>query len=86
MDLRFIELVHGCVIWVGVDLDLHTGNALMAMYSKLETLGGNGGLSGVVGQVFDKMLKLGKMIDNDMPYVRRNSERVVPSSESFGTN
>ncbi|KAL1561725.1 putative pentatricopeptide repeat-containing protein [Salvia divinorum] len=37
-DLRFGEAVHGCVIRVGLDSDLFTGNALMNMYVKLEPL------------------------------------------------
>ncbi|XP_057783508.1 putative pentatricopeptide repeat-containing protein At3g23330 [Salvia miltiorrhiza] len=37
-DLRFGEAVHGCVIRVGLDSDLFTGNALMSMYVKLEPL------------------------------------------------
>ncbi|KAF7145610.1 hypothetical protein RHSIM_Rhsim04G0179400 [Rhododendron simsii] len=61
VDLRFGESVHGCAIHLGIDFDLFTGNALMNMYSKLETFGRIGGLGDVVGQVFDKMPKLGKM-------------------------
>lgn len=37
-DLRFGEAVHGSVIRVGLDSDLFTGNALMNMYVKLESL------------------------------------------------
>ncbi|KAH6778053.1 Tetratricopeptide repeat superfamily protein [Perilla frutescens var. hirtella] len=37
-DLRFGEAVHGCVIRLGLDSDLFTGNALMNMYVKLESL------------------------------------------------
>lgn len=37
-DLRFGEAVHCCVIRVGLDSDLFTGNALMNMYVKLEPL------------------------------------------------
>ncbi|XP_058209377.1 putative pentatricopeptide repeat-containing protein At3g23330 [Rhododendron vialii] len=96
VDLRFGESVHGCSIRLGIDFDLFTGNALMNMYSKLETFGRIGGLGDVAGQVFDKMPKLGKMVGNDvhfevtsdgnMPYFRRNLERDLPSCESFGSN
>ncbi|KAI3459523.1 hypothetical protein Pfo_016186 [Paulownia fortunei] len=37
-DLRFGEAVHGCVVRLGLDTDLFTGNALMNMYAKLESL------------------------------------------------
>ncbi|KAG8373181.1 hypothetical protein BUALT_Bualt12G0144400 [Buddleja alternifolia] len=37
-DLRFGETVHGCVVRLGLDTDLFTGNALMNMYAKLESL------------------------------------------------
>ncbi|XP_010532658.1 PREDICTED: putative pentatricopeptide repeat-containing protein At3g23330 [Tarenaya hassleriana] len=35
MDLRLGECVHGCIIKLGMDFDLYTGNALMNMYAKL---------------------------------------------------
>lgn len=38
-DLRFGEAVHACVIRLGLDTDLFTGNALMNMYARLESLG-----------------------------------------------
>ncbi|GMP77509.1 hypothetical protein CsSME_00033765 [Camellia sinensis var. sinensis] len=44
MDLRFGESVHGYIIRLGMDFDLYTGNALMNMYSKLQSLGKNGGV------------------------------------------
>ncbi|KAL0433263.1 UNVERIFIED_CONTAM: putative pentatricopeptide repeat-containing protein [Sesamum latifolium] len=37
-DLRFGEAVHGCVVRLGLESDLFTGNALMNMYAKLESL------------------------------------------------
>ncbi|XP_010265006.1 PREDICTED: putative pentatricopeptide repeat-containing protein At3g23330 [Nelumbo nucifera] len=36
MDLKFGESVHGCVIRLGLESDLYTGNALMNMYCKLQ--------------------------------------------------
>lgn len=38
VDLRFGESVHGCIIRLGVDLDLYTNNALMNMYAKFQSL------------------------------------------------
>ena len=38
MDLRLGESVHACVIRLGMDFDLYTGNALMNMYSKFQSL------------------------------------------------
>ncbi|XP_054809729.1 putative pentatricopeptide repeat-containing protein At3g23330 isoform X4 [Prosopis cineraria] len=38
-DLRLGESVHGCIIRLGLDFDLYTGNALMNMYSKFQSLG-----------------------------------------------
>ncbi|KAL3507620.1 hypothetical protein ACH5RR_033002 [Cinchona calisaya] len=46
-DLRLGESIHGCVITLGLDSDLYTGNALMNMYAKLQFLKDP--------QVFDKM-------------------------------
>ncbi|KAK9282678.1 hypothetical protein L1049_010898 [Liquidambar formosana] len=43
MDLRLGESVHGCIVQLGMDFDLYTRNALMNMYSRLESLGDCGG-------------------------------------------
>lgn len=51
MDLRFGESVHGCIVRLGMDCDLYTGNALMNMYAKLLGMGSK--IS--VGKVFDEM-------------------------------
>lgn len=82
MDLRFGESVHGCVIRVGLDSDLYTGNALLNMYSKLETSGGNGGLSDVACQVFDKMPRLGNVVGNDVCFEVSSDGNMV----HFGRN
>ncbi|XP_061355218.1 putative pentatricopeptide repeat-containing protein At3g23330 [Gastrolobium bilobum] len=37
-DLRFGLSLHGCIIRLGLDFDLYTGNALMNMYSKFHGL------------------------------------------------
>lgn len=42
MDLKLGESLHGCVIRLGLDSDLYTGNALMNMYCKLQQHGGEG--------------------------------------------
>lgn len=55
MDSRLGESVHGCVIRLGVDCDLYTGNALMNMYAKFRSLGGNVGIRGFAYQVLDEM-------------------------------
>ncbi|KAF5191299.1 Pentatricopeptide repeat-containing protein [Thalictrum thalictroides] len=36
MDLKLGESIHGCVIRLGLDFDLYTGNSLMNMYCKLQ--------------------------------------------------
>ncbi|KAL6547853.1 hypothetical protein OROHE_009558 [Orobanche hederae] len=38
-DLRFGESLHGCAVRLGLDSELFTGNALMNMYTKLESFG-----------------------------------------------
>lgn len=60
MDLRFGESVHGCVIRLGMDCDLYTGNALMNMYAKLL------GLSSMISvdKVFDEMPKRTSNLDS----------------------
>ncbi|KAF6154745.1 hypothetical protein GIB67_032357 [Kingdonia uniflora] len=39
MDLKLGEAVHACVIHLGIEFDLYTGNALMNMYFKLQEKG-----------------------------------------------
>ncbi|XP_042516686.1 putative pentatricopeptide repeat-containing protein At3g23330 [Macadamia integrifolia] len=39
MNLKLGESIHGCIIRLGMDFDLYTGNALMNMYCKLQCLG-----------------------------------------------
>ncbi|KAJ4968358.1 hypothetical protein NE237_015059 [Protea cynaroides] len=39
INLKVGESVHGCIIRLGLDFDLYTGNALMNMYCKLQNLG-----------------------------------------------
>lgn len=55
MDLRLGESLHACIIRLGMDFDLYTGNALMNMYSKFQSLGESG--RGVYGapKVLDGM-------------------------------
>ncbi|KAM7278153.1 hypothetical protein ACFE04_005287 [Oxalis oulophora] len=47
-DFKLGECVHGCVITLGMDFDLYTGNALLNMYAKFHALV-------VDGNVFDEM-------------------------------
>lgn len=53
-SLRLGESLHGCIIRLGLDIDVYTGNALMNMYSKLETVCPKGNLGHSL-QVFDEM-------------------------------
>lgn len=55
MDLRLGESVHGSIIRYGMDSDLYTCNALMNMYSKFQSLVGNGGQRLDAPQVFDEI-------------------------------
>lgn len=55
MDPRLGESVHGCVVRLGVDCDLYTGNALMNMYAKFRSLGGNVGTGCLAHEVLDEM-------------------------------
>ncbi|WCJ24063.1 Tetratricopeptide repeat (TPR)-like superfamily protein [Euphorbia peplus] len=50
LDFRLGESVHACVIRLGMDFDLYTGNALMNMYGKFQC----SGLEKNVGYVFDE--------------------------------
>ncbi|XP_041007823.1 putative pentatricopeptide repeat-containing protein At3g23330 [Juglans microcarpa x Juglans regia] len=54
MDLKLGESLHACIIRLGMDFDLYTGNALMNMYSKFQSLGESGTLSGAP-EVLDGM-------------------------------
>jgi pentatricopeptide repeat protein len=42
MDLRLGESLHAIIIRLGMDFDLYTGNALMNMYSRFQSLGQSG--------------------------------------------
>ncbi|CAK9166796.1 unnamed protein product [Ilex paraguariensis] len=53
-ELRLGQSVHGCIIRLGMDCDLYTGNALMSMYSKLPDLDVDGGRRFNASQVFDE--------------------------------
>ncbi|KNA12952.1 hypothetical protein SOVF_121530 [Spinacia oleracea] len=55
-NLKLAESFHACIIRLGLDIDIYTGNALMNMYSKLESVSGDfGGKGGHSLHVFDKM-------------------------------
>ncbi|KAJ8639237.1 hypothetical protein MRB53_015931 [Persea americana] len=56
MDLKLGESVHACVIRLGLDSDLYTGNALMNMYCKLQQCREEGPKSPNLNehQVYDK--------------------------------
>lgn len=54
-SLKLGESVHSCVIRLGVEVDVFTGNALMNMYSKLESLCENSGEIGYPLHMFDEM-------------------------------
>ncbi|VVA95052.1 unnamed protein product [Arabis nemorensis] len=66
-DLRLGESVHGCIVRLGMDCDLYTGNALMNMYAKLLGMGSK--IS--VGKVFD-----------EMPHRKFDSEEVDDNGKS----
>ncbi|XP_057958292.1 putative pentatricopeptide repeat-containing protein At3g23330 [Malania oleifera] len=53
MDLRLGESVHGCIIRLGMDFDLYTGNALMNMYYKLQSLDARGGMRFQASELLD---------------------------------
>lgn len=55
IDLRLGESVHGCIIRLGVEFDLYTGNALMNMYSKLQPFDISGGQSLYMPKLLDKI-------------------------------
>ncbi|KAK8542879.1 hypothetical protein V6N13_136569 [Hibiscus sabdariffa] len=56
-NLRLGESIHGCIIRLGLDFDLFTGNALLNMYAKFQSLQLKGGSKGFAFNVFDGMPK-----------------------------
>ncbi|XP_057546970.1 putative pentatricopeptide repeat-containing protein At3g23330 [Amaranthus tricolor] len=66
-SLKLGESVHACIIQLGLDIDVYTGNALMNMYSKLEGLDERTGDMGQPFYVFDKMSqrKLSNRAENE---------------------
>ncbi|KDP40347.1 hypothetical protein JCGZ_02345 [Jatropha curcas] len=55
LDLKLGESIHGCIIRLGMDFDLYTGNALMNMYAKFRSLGRNGSQRKDTCKLFDGM-------------------------------
>ncbi|OVA08844.1 Pentatricopeptide repeat [Macleaya cordata] len=70
MDFKLGESIHGCIIRLGLDFDLYTGNALMNMYCKFQSI--NEGFGGqrfhakYVDLVYEKIpeRKLGSFYGN----------------------
>ncbi|KAK6914108.1 E+ motif, partial [Dillenia turbinata] len=54
MDSKLGESIHGCIISHGVDFDLYTCNALMNLYSKLQTVNVNIVKAGYVFETIDE--------------------------------
>lgn len=57
-DLRLGESVHGCIVRLGLETDLYTGNALMNMYSKFQSLFQNSGQKYNAPQVLEEFPEL----------------------------
>jgi pentatricopeptide repeat protein len=55
MDLRLGESLHACIIRLGMDFDLYTGNALMNMYSRFQSLGERGRQRSSAPEMLDGM-------------------------------
>ncbi|GLU08186.1 hypothetical protein SLE2022_251100 [Rubroshorea leprosula] len=71
-DLRLGESVHGCIIRLGMDFDLYTGNALMNMYTKLQSLGASRGQRRCASKMFDEMAQRRQNGDFTGSFVSRN--------------
>ncbi|XP_007029874.2 PREDICTED: putative pentatricopeptide repeat-containing protein At3g23330 [Theobroma cacao] len=56
-NLRLGESIHGCIIRLGLDFDLFTGNALLNMYAKFQSLEVNGGHKVFTFNMLDGMPK-----------------------------
>ncbi|XP_065861838.1 putative pentatricopeptide repeat-containing protein At3g23330 [Euphorbia lathyris] len=55
LDLKLGESIHGCIIRLGMDFDLYTGNALMNMYAKFQSSHKCVSMEKNVPNVFDVM-------------------------------
>ncbi|KZV48545.1 pentatricopeptide repeat-containing protein-like [Dorcoceras hygrometricum] len=74
-NLKFGEAVHGCIVRFGLDSDLFTGNALMNMYAKLESLDGK--------HVFDRVSETNRTYRFEkVVKTLRNSHGFIQDSES----
>ncbi|XWS58627.1 hypothetical protein CRYUN_Cryun08bG0051000 [Craigia yunnanensis] len=56
-NLRLGESIHGCIIRLGLDFDLFTGNALLNMYAKFRSIEVNGGCKVFTFNMLDGMPK-----------------------------
>ncbi|MCL7028366.1 hypothetical protein MKW94_013491 [Papaver nudicaule] len=68
MDFKLGESVHGCIIRLGVDVDLYTGNALMNMYCKFQSITEDVVSFGNAHEVFEKIPER-KFGNADMVYL-----------------
>ncbi|KAJ4833010.1 hypothetical protein Tsubulata_001688 [Turnera subulata] len=68
-DLRLGESVHGCVIRLGLEFDLYTGNALMSMYAKHQGLDGNRMRSKMLDEMPERRCGGGLMRDSEKQMV-----------------
>ncbi|XVF06737.1 hypothetical protein REPUB_Repub06bG0076300 [Reevesia pubescens] len=62
-NLRLGESIHGCIIRLGWDFDLFTGNALLNMYSKFRSLVVNGGCKVFTFKMLDEMPKSNELCE-----------------------
>ncbi|XP_015887852.3 putative pentatricopeptide repeat-containing protein At3g23330 [Ziziphus jujuba] len=74
MDLSLGESVHGCIIRLGHDSDLYTGNALINMYSKFQSLRENAGSPFTVPQLLNEIHEQ-KGVGENRSYSVRYTER-----------
>ncbi|XP_062109345.1 putative pentatricopeptide repeat-containing protein At3g23330 [Humulus lupulus] len=77
MDLRLGESVHGSIIRYGMDSDLYTCNALMNMYSKIQSLSGDGGQRFDALHVLDEIPERKRVCTKSVSFAESESKKIV---------
>ncbi|XP_028767160.1 putative pentatricopeptide repeat-containing protein At3g23330 [Neltuma alba] len=83
-DLRLGESVHGCIIRLGLDFDLYTGNALMNMYSKFQSLGKSCKNDLSAKKMLDRFAEKRENAKHETYLFRRGSSGEIVSGELEG--
>lgn len=85
-DLKLGESVHGCIIRLGMDFDLYTGNALLNMYAKFQSLGKSGSQGNGMYKMFDGMSERMFCSEVSGELVHKSEKRIMSMDQNPSLN